>query len=370
VKPGTSRWLKRIGVLAGTLFVGCLLAELAVVLVLGEQVKFPRHVVGTDYGLRVNEPGAVYRHKSADVEVWFQINSRGLRADVDHPYEKPEGTKRIVTLGDSFTIGYEVEEEQCFSRVMERELRALGHDVEVLNAGVSGFSTAEECLYLERELLKYEPDVVVVSFYTNDIRDNIRTRLFRMEEDELVPDAEEYVPMGRLANFLNTNAVFSWLSEYSNAFALLKEQTTLRLKKRMVARNVKEVEEREGMQVDALGGRGTGKIGYPKVLTCAILDRIYDTCAERGIALVVQSIPNLVLADDGTPSLDDRFPYACFERPREGLAMVKSKVLLAPHVGQELLYYRRSHRHWTPFSHELSGKELADRIVYEGFLER
>src|SRR5262249_24998751 len=113
----------------------CLLCEAVVRLVLGQQPKVPRRVVRGPWGLRINEPGAVYRHQSADVSIWFRINSKGLRADREYSYEKPAGVKRIVCLGDSFTAGYEVDVEDCFTRVLERELTARGRKVEVLNAG-------------------------------------------------------------------------------------------------------------------------------------------------------------------------------------------------------------------------------------------
>src|SRR4029453_16189824 len=104
--------MRRRGANAVALVFGCLsaagAAELAVTLGLGEQVKFPRHVVAAPWGLRFNEPGAVYRHKSADVEVWFRIDQQGMRDDRDFAYAKPPGVKRIVSLGDSFKIGYEV----------------------------------------------------------------------------------------------------------------------------------------------------------------------------------------------------------------------------------------------------------------------
>ena len=76
--------------------------------------------------------------------------------------------------------------EQCSSSVLERELNDAGIPVEVLNCGVSGFSNTEECLYLERELMKYEPDLVLVSFYGNDLVDDVRTGLFRLSDNELV----------------------------------------------------------------------------------------------------------------------------------------------------------------------------------------
>jgi hypothetical protein len=144
-------------------------------------------VVEAPWGLRYNDPGSKYRHKSADGTWWFRINRQGMRDNRDFSYKKPDGVKRIISLGDSFTIGYQVDVDQTFSAVLERELQKAGHDVEVLNAGVSGFSNAEEALYLERELLKYDPDLVVLSFYSNDLTDNVRTGLFRLKDGNLHP---------------------------------------------------------------------------------------------------------------------------------------------------------------------------------------
>ena len=61
------RVLAILGFLAGSLLVSALVLELGVVVIFGEQVKFPRRVVGTPFGVRINEPNARYRHSSADV---------------------------------------------------------------------------------------------------------------------------------------------------------------------------------------------------------------------------------------------------------------------------------------------------------------
>jgi acyl-CoA thioesterase-1 len=50
-------------------------------------------------------------------------------------------TVRIVALGDSLTAGYGLDAEDSFPAVLEAELRKRGHDVEVVNAGVSGDTT-------------------------------------------------------------------------------------------------------------------------------------------------------------------------------------------------------------------------------------
>jgi lysophospholipase L1-like esterase len=103
------------------------------------------------------------------------INSKGLRGP-EQPYEKPTGTARILVLGDSFTWGYGVGDDEVFARVLEKQ---LPHDPvrwEVLNAGVSGYGTDQEYLYLINEGFKYAPDIVVLAFLVfNDPRDNSAT---------------------------------------------------------------------------------------------------------------------------------------------------------------------------------------------------
>jgi len=346
------RIVVRVGWLAVGLALALLAAELVVTWIHGPTVRFPRRVIEAPWGLRYNQPGARYHHHSADVDVAFRINAQGMRADRDYGYEKPAGVRRIICLGDSFTAGYEVEQQETFASVLERGLASRGYRVEVLNAGVSGFSTAEELLYLERELWRYQPDVVVLSFFANDLADNVRTGLFKLEDGKLVAAAERYVPLGRLGNFLNTNFIFNFLSERSNLMALLKERVTMQIKSDMVAENL----ERDGP-----GGRAElfDAAAYERRLTASLLERLLAWCRERRTSLVVQSIPEVIPAG---PSLLDKFPYAEFPTDQAGLQFVRCEELLTPWLGKELLYWNRSHFHWTPFTHHLSGEHLAQVI--------
>lgn len=348
------RVAQNVGILAAGILAGCLLLELGTVLLLGEQPKFPRHVVGSSFGLRINEPGSVYRHKSADVSVEFRINREGMRASRDYPYQKPTGVSRVVSLGDSFTIGYEVSVNETFSAVLEQELLKHGYRAEVLNAGVSGYSTAEECLYLEKELFRYQPDIILVSFYGNDLLDNLRTGLFALHGDRLELIKDRYVPLGRLGNFLNTNPLVGFLSERSNAFALLKERLTLLVK------------------LDWFRARGETS-GFPngkerehaQKLTAAIFERIYEWARHAHVPLIIQTIPFIIKEP---PSMEDVFPYRYFDANREGLFLLRAEEVLKPFLGKEQLLWERSHGHWTPFSHRQSGKALADLITRHALL--
>ncbi len=353
-KPRRGRWLRRFGLLLASLLVTWFLGEVAVLLVFGEQVKFPRRVVEAPWGLRYNQPHAQYRQKSADGAWQFRINGQGMRDDREFAHQKPPGTLRIVSLGDSFTAGYEVDQQATFSAVLESELRAAGKTIEVLNAGVSGFSNAEQCLYLERELFNYQPDVVLVSFFGNDLVDNVRTALFKFEGEQLVPWNERYVPAGRLADFLNKNAFFNFLSERSNLFVFAKERLTLLLKRDMVQENERNLATAGDKAAD-------DETKAQRRLAAAIFERIYQKTRERGVPLVIHSIPTQFGPPDRP--LTELFPFAEFATQRPGLLFVPTKKVLEPFVGKELLYHQRSHFHMTPRAHGLAGKALAQGIL-------
>ena len=367
------RWLQ--GLVA--LVLGCVaaffMAEGLVLLFYGEQPKFPRHVVEAPWGLRYNDPGSKYRHKSADGTWWFHINRQGMRDDRDFSYEKPDGVKRIISLGDSFTIGYEVDVDQTFSAVLERELQKAGHDVEVLNAGVSGFSNAEEALYLERELLKYDPDLVVLSFYSNDLTDNARTGLFRMKDGNLQEVAETYIPAGPVGNFLNRSWFFNLLSERSNAFVFIKERATLIVKAEIVRANQQTL--RDDQQAETARDRvydspksasqlPTEQSNSKRQLADAILQRTYEQLRQRTISFIIQSIPTRTEA-----GLVDSFLAGEFDLKQPGFYFVSMRDHLLPYIGREQLYWERSHRHWTPFAHDKSGRALANLILEEQLFE-
>ncbi len=80
----------------------------------------------------------------------------------------PEDTEPLVVfLGDSLTAGYGLGGEQAYPALVEKRLEEEGIPVEVLNAGVSGDTTAGGLARLDW-LLSQKPDVVVVGLGGND----------------------------------------------------------------------------------------------------------------------------------------------------------------------------------------------------------
>ena len=102
------------------------------------------------------------------------INSFGLRSpEVAVP--KPTGTVRILLLGDSFTFGMRVRDEETFGRRLEQRLRGTygSAPVEVVSAGVLSYCPLLEYLQYRHHLHVLEPDLVVLNFDMSDVQDHM-----------------------------------------------------------------------------------------------------------------------------------------------------------------------------------------------------
>ncbi|MEO6194901.1 MAG: arylesterase [Thermoanaerobaculia bacterium] len=76
-------------------------------------------------------------------------------------------TPLVVFLGDSLTAGLGLDENQAYPALLERQLREEGKAVRVVNAGVSGDTTAGGLARIGW-ILGQHPDLVVVALGAND----------------------------------------------------------------------------------------------------------------------------------------------------------------------------------------------------------
>jgi len=103
----------------------------------------------------------------------FRTNSYGLRRDDEIEMPKPAGTVRVLVLGDSQTSGYATNDE-TYPGHLEALVRARtgGQSVEVLNAGVDGYSPQQAYLWLRTYGAPLQPDLIIFAVYAgNDIND-------------------------------------------------------------------------------------------------------------------------------------------------------------------------------------------------------
>jgi GDSL-like Lipase/Acylhydrolase family len=117
---------------------------------------------------------------SEDYSGWFagvpvRINRLGLRDPREYdPDVKQPNTFRILLLGDSVCFGHGSVYEHTYPYLLEQRLRAWrpAIDWQVWNAAVPGYNTSQELAQLLEVGPRFNPDLVIVAFYENDILDN------------------------------------------------------------------------------------------------------------------------------------------------------------------------------------------------------
>jgi acyl-CoA thioesterase-1 len=92
---------------------------------------------------------------------------------------------RIVALGDSNTAGFGVGQANKYPTLLERALQERGHDVEVLNAGVSGDTTSGALRRLDAAVPP-ATDIAIVFLGRNDLRFGFALEATRRNINEIV----------------------------------------------------------------------------------------------------------------------------------------------------------------------------------------
>ncbi len=108
------------------------------------------------------KPNAKIIFRNAEFNTPVIINKNGFRDD-DASSAGPE----IICLGDSFTMGWGVNESQSFPDILEKETGA-----KVLNTGTPSYGTARELMLLKRldtSNLKY----IIIQYCSNDLEENL-----------------------------------------------------------------------------------------------------------------------------------------------------------------------------------------------------
>ncbi len=90
-------------------------------------------------------------------DVILQINSSGF---VGPELDETRTRRRVLCLGDSCTFG-SLFNQHCYSRVMEREFAQLGHEIEVVNGGVEGYSPRHVLQRID-QFKALQPDVTTI----------------------------------------------------------------------------------------------------------------------------------------------------------------------------------------------------------------
>ena len=131
---------------------------------------------------------------------------------------------RIVVLGDSLTAGFGLAQEDAFPARLEAALRAKGHQWQVIDAGISGDTSAGGVARLDW-VLADRPDIVIVELGANDGLRGLPTDRMEVNLDAILARTVESGASTLLAGM---RAPANFGAEYAAAFRAVYERLAAR----------------------------------------------------------------------------------------------------------------------------------------------
>ena len=259
-------------------------------------------------------PEALLPETTEDYSVTYRSNRQGFRSRRE--FEVESGVRRIVFLGDSFTFGSGVEEDETFAALLEARLGGARS----YNLGIGGFGIDQMWRTLVHYGLPLEPDLVILAFIRNDLDRSLSA--YRLGHAWLQKPTYRLVD-GRLAPLTVGNlppAAWRWVERRSRLVELWRRaESSLALRY---------------------------AVGYRWRLNRALFAAVRDECRQAGVPLVVVHLP--LNRRSAAPLLEREF--AELEVPFLDLTP-----LLPPDADR--LYYPRDH-HFNAAGHRFVAEAI------------
>ncbi len=262
-------------------------------------------------------------------------NSKGIRGSREFAYDKPAGVTRIVVLGDSFTFGEEVGDDETYSHY----LQALLPNSEVLNLGIHGYGHDQMLLYLKEEGLKYHPDIVLLGFMPDDMERNILSFRDYAKPRFAVREGRLELTTGPVPRPEEMLSAEKWRSKFGDLLTMARSRYEWR----------------------------SGKTSaIQRELSAAILDEMKAASEAAGARPVFAYLPvygEIPRTDEGMTSRERAFFAYGKER---GIAALYIQPAFRAKARAGVKF--KTAGHWGPLEHQTAAEGLAAELVAKGLM--
>jgi hypothetical protein len=360
-----SLFLKIIGVLLSFL-VAFAIAEGTVRLLRPQEVGPVRFTCDPELG-EIPVPGQHgERHLPGVFDFTYSNNSLGWRGPREYREDK-QTRYRVLFLGDSFTYGLGVSDDQSFPARVEKVLTAEHLSVETMNAGCPGKGTDYEVKLFDTVGRRFQPDLTVLCFFCNDFQDNERAEYYNIGKHGELHAKAMNCGQGTLKKILLDLPGYNWLISWSQAANLVKQAGVDLL-----------VKQADKSAPDATAGLVVSykkdAEGYSnrtnKGLTNLYVEHLNIAVKRAGGSLIMFYIPISQEVSEyqkgRTISADEQ---ACVRIAADNGITLWSLTPLLALSGQtiENLYYKEGH--WTAAAHEMAASYMS-RCIARRLTER
>lgn len=327
----TRMWKKLLALCSG-LLLGLVIAELAVrrwVVVRNVGPSFT--VFDPTYDKRLKTNFSCERI-TPEFRMRLTTNSLGFRG----PEPGPSDARPILFIGDSFTMGYGVNDGEEYPAVVRQALAERFGDerVPVINAGIGDVGTGRWVRFLRGQAVALDPGLVVLQICGNDFEDNVREGLFRLTGDNSL--VEQRIVARPFARYVQECVeAIPWLS-YSHLICLVKQ---LRLPMTVQ-------DDPAPQPVDS--STSAGSDSPTDRLTHRLVSEIIDVCRRRSWPLLVLLVD---VENSRREALDDLLKAASVPFVR------------FPTKNERPELYFRVDGHWNEAGHALAASLVLDYIL-------
>ena len=173
----------------------------------------------------------------------------------------------ILIIGDSLSAGLGVTYNQAWPSLLQDRLNKQDYSIRVVNAGISGDTTAGGAERLPKLLGKYAPEIVVIELGGNDgLRgtsiSSIESNLRSMIEAALDRDAKILL----IGMQLPPNYGNAYATSFQNIFPQLATEYKIGLVERLIQRMMDDAWEQSLMQSDGIHPNVEGHIQLEKII--------------------------------------------------------------------------------------------------------
>src|SRR5215216_4397014 len=175
---GIGRGIKHAAINAGLVA-----ASLLITLLFGECVLFRFVLLPSDVPENAFDNGLV-RYAPQQSGIWrvrneiaapFAINKQGWNSSVDdYAVERRPGVMRVAVVGDSMVEALQVAHDRSMAERLATELSHDRQPVEVYRFGIGGAPMSQYLHMIEREVVLYRPDWIVVVLIHNDFDESFQ----------------------------------------------------------------------------------------------------------------------------------------------------------------------------------------------------
>ncbi len=354
-------------------------------------IFFPQHLItdkrfstefNENYGW-YNVPDFYHEQRSVDTgkKIFFKHNSKGLRSDVEHDYES--SAKRMAVLGDSYVYGSQLDQEETFPYY----LQSLS-DYEILNFGVPAWGPDQSYLFLQDEVIKYSPDVVIFMLFQNDFSDaffietpgsyrkpgfelvdgKLNLMNYPVSEIEKKEDKKSMVKQidGHLSSKMNLYYLFR-----HNLYGVIGD---------IFKKKVEYSETYHDSVEVSLQKEYNQNMRYSMILVCELLAKMGEFAKDNDMEFVVINVPSAIQADlDIRKSTFDRYSDVSiddfdFTKPNrlvQGCTQMNEVAYfdLLPAFSQESDLFIKADLHWNAAGSEFAADLVHDFLVENGLVE-